>query len=54
MSRLRMNIAMSLDGYVAGPDQSVDDPLGKGGMQLHEWAFDLAAWRGRTGSRAAR
>ena len=31
MSRLRMNIAMSLDGYVAGPDQSVDDPLGKGG-----------------------
>src|SRR5262245_21766249 len=45
MSRLRMSITTSLDGYVAGPDQSVDDPLGKGGMQLHEWAFTLAAWR---------
>jgi dihydrofolate reductase len=36
---------MSLDGYVAGPDQSEENPLGKGGMQLHEWAFSLAAWR---------
>jgi dihydrofolate reductase len=45
MARLRVNIAMSLDGFVAGPDQSVEDPLGKGGMQLHEWAFELAAFR---------
>jgi dihydrofolate reductase len=45
MARLRVNIAMSLDGFVAGPDQSVEDPLGKGGMQLHEWAFGLAAFR---------
>jgi dihydrofolate reductase len=45
MGRVRMSIAMSLDGFVAGPDQSVEDPLGKGGMQLHEWAFELAAWR---------
>ncbi len=45
MARLRVNIAMSLDGFVAGPDQSVENPLGKGGMQLHEWAFGLAAWR---------
>jgi dihydrofolate reductase len=36
---------MSLDGYVAGPRQSVDDPLGVGGMRLHEWAFALAAFR---------
>lgn len=36
---------MSLDGYVAGPDQSVDNPLGIGGMRLHEWAFPLEAWR---------
>jgi len=36
---------MSLDGYVAGPDQSLDDPLGKGGEQLHEWVIELAAWR---------
>ena len=36
---------MSLDGFVAGPDQSVDHPLGVGGMRLHEWAFALAAFR---------
>ncbi len=49
MSRLRFQISISLDGFIAGPDQSVDDPLGKGGMQLHEWAFRLAAWRGPHG-----
>ncbi len=31
------NFAMSLDGFVAGPDQSQDNPLGRGGEQLHEW-----------------
>lgn len=36
---------MSLDGFVAGPNQSVDNPLGVGGMRLHEWAFALAAFR---------
>lgn len=45
MSALRLSIAMSLDGFVAGPDQSLADPLGVGGMQLHQWAFALAAWR---------
>jgi len=45
MSRLRFSISMSLDGFAAGPDQSVDDPLGKGGMRLHEWVFPLAVWR---------
>src|SRR3954471_7643721 len=36
---------MSLDGFVAGPNQSVDDPIGVGGMRLHEWVFPLAVWR---------
>jgi dihydrofolate reductase len=36
---------MSLDGYTAGPDQSVDNPLGVGGQRLHDWAVALAAWR---------
>lgn len=45
MSQLRFTITMSLDGFVAGPGQSVDNPLGIGGMRLHEWAFELAAWR---------
>jgi dihydrofolate reductase len=44
-SKLRFRISMSLDGFVAGPDQSVENPLGIGGMRLHEWAFALSAWR---------
>ncbi len=45
MSRLRFQVSMSLDGFVAGPNQSEENPLGEGGMQLHEWIFGLAAWR---------
>jgi dihydrofolate reductase len=37
VSRLRFNISMSLDGYTAGPNQSLDDPLGEGGEELHDW-----------------
>lgn len=49
MGRVVADISTSLDGYVAGPDQSLDDPLGKGGEQLHEWVFGLRAWRERHG-----
>ena len=49
MSKLRLKISMSLDGFVAGPNQSVENPLGIGGMRLHEWAFALAAFRGPHG-----
>ena len=45
MPKLRFRISMSLDGFVAGPSQSVDNPLGIGGMRLHEWVFPLAVWR---------
>jgi dihydrofolate reductase len=45
MSKLRLKIAMSLDGFVAGPEQSVENPLGIGGMRLHEWVLPLQAWR---------
>jgi dihydrofolate reductase len=45
VSKLRLRISMSLDGYVAGPDQSVQNPLGVGGERLHEWVVPLAAWR---------
>ena len=45
MASLRLNISMSLDGFVAGPNQSEENPLGEGGTQLHEWVFELAAWR---------
>ena len=45
MSKLRIHITMSLDGYVAGADQSIDDPLGKGGEALHEWAVATRSFR---------
>ena len=49
MSRLRFRIAMSLDGFVAGPAQGVENPIGVGGMRLHEWVFPLRAWRATHG-----
>jgi dihydrofolate reductase len=42
-------LAISLDGYAAGPSQSVENPLGVGGMGLHEWVFRLAVWRAAHG-----
>jgi dihydrofolate reductase len=45
VSKVRFSLAMSLDGYVAGTEQSVENPLGVGGMRLHDWAFPLAAFR---------
>ena len=34
------HMSISLDGYVAGPEQSLDQPLGRGGMKLHRWHLD--------------
>ena len=46
MPRVRVNnFAISLDGYAAGPDQSVENPLGVGGESLHEWAFATRSGR---------
>src|SRR3954447_1749712 len=39
MSRVTCHMSISLDGYVAGPNQTVDDPIGVGGMRLHDWHF---------------
>ncbi|HEX8744104.1 MAG TPA: dihydrofolate reductase family protein [Thermoleophilaceae bacterium] len=55
MPKLTFDISTSLDGYVAGPDPRPDQPLGRGGEQLHEWIFGLASWReahGRDGGEA--
>jgi dihydrofolate reductase len=49
VSKLRFKISMSLDGFVAGPSQSLDNPLGIGGGRLHEWAFQLAVFRALLG-----
>jgi dihydrofolate reductase len=45
MSKLKCDISISLDGYVAGPNQSEQNPLGEGGERLHDWVVPLAAWR---------
>lgn len=45
MTRLRLSITMSLDGYVAGPKQSVMHPLGERGDELHKWAFAVRSFR---------
>ena len=55
MGKLSLDISMSLDGFVAGPDPSLDEPLGKGGEDLHEWAVSSASWReshGKSGGEA--
>jgi dihydrofolate reductase len=45
MSKLRCQISISLDGFTAGPNQNEQNPIGEGGMGLHEWVFKLDAWR---------
>jgi dihydrofolate reductase len=39
------DITMSVDGFVAGPNPSLEHPLGEGGEQLHEWAYELASFK---------
>src|SRR6202040_1742176 len=52
MGKVTSQISISLDGFVAGPNQSLENPIGVGGLRLHEWAFATASWRehqGQTG-----
>jgi dihydrofolate reductase len=51
MSSVRCQIAISLDGFVAGPNQSLENPIGEGGMRLHEWMFETAAWKEMQGQK---
>ncbi|HET7856006.1 MAG TPA: dihydrofolate reductase family protein [Gaiellaceae bacterium] len=46
---VKLDITMSLDGYVAGPNASLEHPLGEGGEQLHDWVVRLKSWRERHG-----
>jgi len=43
MSRVTIDITISLDGFVAGPNQSVENPIGENGDRLHRWMFEAAA-----------
>jgi dihydrofolate reductase len=49
MTKLVLDITMSLDGFVAGPNQTLEEPLGEGGERLHDWIVGLAAWREQHG-----
>jgi dihydrofolate reductase len=50
MSKLRVAcFSVSLDGFGAGPNQSLENPIGDGGMALHEWIFGTRGFRQMTG-----
>jgi len=49
MTRLTFDITTSLDGFVAGPNQTLEQPLGEGGERIHEWMVGLASFRERHG-----
>ena len=49
MDRFFLDISMSLDGFVAGPNATLEEPLGEGGEGLHEWVLRLASWRSQHG-----
>jgi dihydrofolate reductase len=49
MNSVIAQLSVSLDGYIAGPNQSIDNPIGEGGMRLHEWAFQTDSWRRQHG-----
>jgi dihydrofolate reductase len=49
MTKVTCQISISLDGFVAGPSQSMDNPIGEGGMRLHQWAFATDTWNEQHG-----
>ena len=49
MGKVRLDISMSLDGYVAGPNARLEAPLGENGDRLHEWVFGLKSFRATHG-----
>jgi len=54
MSSVQSHISISLDGFVAGPNQSMENPLGEGGERLHEWAVATDSWREQHGKEGGR
>jgi len=45
MGRVTFQVAVSVDGYMAGPNQTLEEPLGVGGENLHDWMVELEVWR---------
>src|SRR5262245_14571789 len=50
ISKLKLNITMSIDGFVAAPSQSEQESLAVGGMNLHAWLVELAVFRDTHGN----
>lgn len=48
MAAVFVDMAMSLDGFIAGPNRGPQNPLGDGGPRIHQWVFDVATWRERS------
>jgi hypothetical protein len=51
MTKVSADISMSVDGFITGPNDSVEYSLSVGGERLHQWVYDLAIWRERHGRR---
>ena len=49
MNHVKCQLAISLDGFVAGPNQSMDNPIGEGGLRLHQWVFKTDSWQAQHG-----
>jgi dihydrofolate reductase len=49
MGKVAVDISMSLDGFIAGPNAGIEFPLGQGGERLHQWVYGLESWRERHG-----
>jgi dihydrofolate reductase len=47
MSSVTIDVGMSLDGFIAGPNAGPQNALGDGGHRIHRWVYDLEAWRER-------
>ena len=49
MGKVAVDLSMSLDGFITGPNDGPENGLGDGGERLHEWLYDLSSWRERHG-----
>jgi dihydrofolate reductase len=45
MGKVKFDVAISLDGFLAGPNPRFEEPLGDAGENLHEWMFQTSGWR---------
>jgi dihydrofolate reductase len=49
MESVTSQLSISLDGFIAGPNQTLEHPIGVGGLRLHDWVFGTASWRKQHG-----